>query len=668
MSRTNLSAANLFRCLAVAVAVVTSPLIQADEQPSLLDHQRARFSEARAALNAGNLGRFEKLSAELEGYALYPYLRYWWLQRNLGRVDPAEIRAFLQVHEGTPLEGRLRSAWLARLARKGAWTDYLKDYRDVGSTELACHYVHAKLRSDQREEVWEEIERLWLVGQSQPDACDPAFKAWREAGRMSRSAVIARIGLAMEANQLGLASYLARFLPEEERPWVRRWQAVHRAPEAELKRLKGDTPEWSARLFSYGVGRLAGLSPSAAEQILRSRGDAFDLAEGERVVNATAIAISAALRREPQAGALLGKLAASTAERGVHEWRLRMALWEQDWPAVLEAVDGFGGEDSEWLYWRARALEALGREEEAQVVYARASDCRCYYGFLAAERIGTLAVTTRPLTIEDAALRELAARPAFVRARELHRLGMATDARREWRDATADLTEGELQVAAKLADSWGWHYQAILTLGRTDTLDDLELRFPMPFRAVVSSASSDRELDMAYVYAVMRQESAFWVDARSPVGALGLMQLMPSTARNTAKRISLAADGVSDILDVENNVSLGTAYLRSLLDQYEGNWVFTLAAYNAGPHRVRRWRPEERVLPADVWIANIPFRETRNYVQRTLAYRLIYDWRLGRELTPLSAYLEDIGPVAPVRQASEEEGQRGAESVTEQSG
>ena len=615
---------------AIAGAGATEPEVEA---------QRRTFSEARAALRAGRTTEFRRLSGQLESYVLYPYLQYDLLRRDLSRAQPLEVAAFLEKYDDTPLEPRLRGAWLERLARQGRWEDYRRFYRPGLGDGHDCHALVARLRLGERDSLWPDVERMWTAGESRPKACDPAFNAWMAAGKRTREATVRRIELAMARSQLSLVTYLSGLLPKTDQAWVRRWQSVHRNPAHELAGLKADG-EWAARLFTHGIVRLARRDPAAADLLWQKRRGAFGLS-GEQVLRGErAIALNLATDHLPGAASRFSTLTEHDAV--TRAWWVRAALRSLDWDGVLTALAAMPLEERalpDWSYWEGRALEAVGRTDEADVLFRRAAECRCYYGFLAAERAGLPApIESVPLAVDEAALKKMITRPALMRARELHALDLGLEARREWRDAVAAMGPEELRVAAKLADTWGWHHQAILTLGRTEWLDDLELRFPTPFHEQITAAAEQVELDTAFIYAVMRQESAFYPAARSHAGALGLMQLMPATARNTARQLKQRVRNSYEILAVDRNIELGTAHLRHLMDEYKDNRLYTMAAYNAGPHRVKRWQSAQP-LPGDVWVATLPFGETREYIKRILAYTMIYEWRLGLEPTPLSHYL-----------------------------
>ncbi len=200
------------------------------------------------------------------------------------------------------------------------------------------------------------------------------------------------------------------------------------------------------------------------------------------------------------------------------------------------------------------------------------------------------------------------------------------EARREWRYWLTQLTNREKLVAAKLANENGWFDRAIFTLSQVGYLDDVDLRFPKAFDKKINQHAKQQEINPAWAFAIARRESSFMTDAHSSVGAKGLMQLMP----NTAKQLKRGSISRQYLYNAENNIKLGTKYLRKLLDKSSGNQIIATASYNAGPYRVKKWLKDSDNLPADIWIETIPFRETRNYVKSVLAYQEIYQHQPGQ--------------------------------------
>jgi len=350
--------------------------------------------------------------------------------------------------------------------------------------------------------------------------------------------------------------------------------------------------------------------------------------------------LRAARQRHPQALDWLAALDRSGADETVEGWRVRAALARGDWAAVaqwIEQLPSAQRDKGQWQYWRARALENLQRPEEANAIFTALAADPGYHGFLAADHLA------RPYALESSRMvhsademEALSQRPGIVRAQELYALDMTVDARREWHFAIEQMNERELQLAALLAHQWGWHDRAILTMSRTDNYRDLDLRYPIVFREQVLENAKRQKIDAAWVYGVLRQESAFMIDARSHAGALGLMQLMPGTGKATARLLKSPLRHTRELLNVDKNIRLGTAHLRHLLDKNKGHQVLATATYNAGPQYIKKWLGSQNSeLPADVWIEIIPLTETRRYLRRVMASTLIFEHRLRGKVTPL---------------------------------
>ena len=613
--------------------------------------QRSRFLEAESALRKHDMKRFRRLRDELEDYPLYPYLVFADISRRLGTASNDEIESFLERYSDTPLAWRLRQTWLKLLARRGHWKKYLDAYEHSVDATMRCQWLRALINANQPDEALPRVEALWLVGRSQPPACDPVFKAWRAAGYLTRDLVWQRIELAVRGGRPSLASYLTRFLDAEEQPLARAWLRVRKKPArvTRVARLDGD-PEILEAILVYGVERMARRDPELAAvtwERLRTR-FAFS---GTAVASVhRRLGLSYAFAGKAEALYWLNTIPEAKMDDRAREWRILSSMNQGEWRQALEhLVTVQGGKKARtpssqrWRYWTARTLELLEWHDDADSIYAELARERSYYGFLAADRIErAYRLNHRTLEYSDHELRLLAAQPGAMRARELHSLGRAIDARREWRIFTRGMTDEELARAAKLADGWGWHGRAIMTVARTPHLDDLEMRFPLAYHDRVLEQASAKDLDPAWMYAIVRQESAFIADARSPAGALGLMQIMPGTGRKIGRSLEKPLKNRDQLLDADISLEFGSTYLRILLDQLNGHPVLAAAAYNAGPHRVERWRPAERNVAADLWIENIPYRETREYVRRVIAYTAIYEQRLGRKRVRLSERLAPI--------------------------
>lgn len=300
-------------------------------------------------------------------------------------------------------------------------------------------------------------------------------------------------------------------------------------------------------------------------------------------------------------------------------------------------------ESEESRYWRAIALQHSGQMVAAQDDFEKLSVERSYYGFLAADELDKhYALDHVSLVADEIAITALGARHAIIRAQELFLVGQEGRGRSEWDAVTRAFSDEQKIQAAILADRWGWHSRAISTVASLDEIDDLSLRYPLPYQATFEHSSSLANIAPTWAYGVARSESLFMRDVRSSAGAVGLMQVMPATGRKVAKAISLPYSGLATLTNPVSNIRLGTSYLGQMAKRYSGNQVLATAAYNAGPHRVDRWLPENGSLDARVWIENIPFTETRKYVKRVLAAQAIFHWRMTGEMRRLSAELRVV--------------------------
>jgi len=610
--------------------------------------QRSEFLKAEIALKNKNTEEYSRLKRELKGYPLLPYLEFQELKRRLPVLTDRQAERFLLGHLDTPLADRFRRYWLSELGKRRQWKSYLHFYQPTENSKRRCLYLQSLLKTGRTDEALAQVEPLWLSARSQPKACDPVFTSWKSAGRLTPPLIWQRIALAMDARQTSLARYLARSLPEAEQIWFKRWMKVHRQPQKITDQdLFSDHHPYREEIILHGLKRLARKNPDAAISVWKLLQQRYDFSPEQHYQAGRSQSLALIREDHPETLERLTTFDPRDDDSYLHEARIRTALSQRAWKQALswiEALPPTLAGSERWQYWHARALEAQGNGDQARTLYESLSLSRSYYGFLAADRIeGGYNLQHIPLDIAQDHIEALASRSGMQRVEELLALGRLTDARREWRYAIKDLSNPQLQAAAKLAQSWDWHPQAIFTLARTEYWDDLELRFPVAHRQQVEKAAGRQRLDNAWVYAVIRQESAFASDAVSPAGARGLMQLMPSTARNTARRIKRPAPKTGELLLPGTNITLGTSYLSTVLGQLDNNPVLATSAYNAGPHRVRKWLPKQ-ISPADIWIETIPFKETRRYTQRVLTYAVIYDQRLGNKATRLE---ERMPPILP---------------------
>jgi soluble lytic murein transglycosylase len=441
------------------------------------------------------------------------------------------------------------------------------------------------------------------------------------------------VELAMQARNRSLASYLGRYLSSADNRWLQHWLGLDAQPLNTLRRLPFDAHHPRAQpLLVHGVRRAAVSDPAAGWALLSRLPLEEILPEPELHALQRFVVLRAAFNRRPEALAWIEQLPAAAIDDDIRLWRATLVRAEQDWPKLLRAIGELSdsvAEQAEWRYWRAYALERTGERAHAYALYAQLAQERHYYGFLAADVLDLpYNMQPAPVKFSEEELAAVATRPGIMRALELFRLEMLRDARREWQAELARLDHEQRQRAALLAARYGWHDRAIVTANAAGLHDALDLRFPMPFRERVEYYSTRNRLELPLTFALLRKESAFMPDAISSAGARGLMQVMPATGREVARRLNERPPSAVGLLDVETNLRLGSAYLREVLDRFDDNPALAAAAYNAGPHRVDLWLERNAGQPPALWIENISFRETRQYVKDVLAFAAVFEWQL----------------------------------------
>ncbi len=610
---------------------------------ALTSEQKLYLSAVEAARNQRS-GEARALQRRLGGYPLALYIDYYDLMAAPSFSRLAEASRFISQHRESYLANRLERRYLLLLASESRWSSFLSFYpREPASPDLRCYYYLAKYATGERALAFKAAESLWLEGRPQPGDCNSLFSAWKQAGHLSDEKVWRRGVLAFEAGSDSLVRYLAtQFSREDWREFGKRMLSLYESP-AQLTRVLAPSKDQRTRaLARLALQRLASQDAATALRLYPQAQQRYQLTEADLKVVKMALARRLMLDRESQHRGWLDQSLSEHADLPLLELRVRLAIWESDWASVRRWIyrmpkAGRERDDVQWTYWLARAEEESGRRQHARALYQQASFERSYYGFLAAQRAGkrlplNQARLNAKLEWPSASLRW----PALARIRELLALRETDLARAEWLYLLEQVSTADKLQLGGLALQQGWHDLAVQASIAAKARNVLSLRFPTPWLSTFSEFAEARRLQSSLLYAVARQESALYPKAQSPVGASGLMQLMPQTASHTAKRIGFAYQGTRQLTDPEVNVRLGSAYLQELMELYGGNRVLSIAAYNAGPGRVRKWRRESGGKPMDVWIESIPYRETRNYVQNVLVYNVIYQSRLRQPLDFLS--------------------------------
>ncbi len=613
------------------------------------EEQRVRFKEAYDLIQSQKEYDLVNLSKGLKGYPLYPYLQFAHLYADVAHRSVIEMDQFLAENSGTPLAKRLCKRWLYSLARRKQWDTFLKRYKaNQAENILRCYQLQARINTAEvNPKLLEDIKSMWLVGKSQADECDPAFKVLYGSKVMTTDLIWQRIRLAMKNNNPRLTKHLSKRLNEKDQKIVQRWRAMASDPNHNLLQaeLKKDT-SLNREIILYGLIKLANIDTLKAYTIWNKVIDQYKFSSYEKNSIEREMAFTAVQQDLLRAGKWLDKLQTKQSDEYIQRYLIRYATRNQDWEKLRKWTKKPPAAEFNklrWQYWRARALEETGSKKAANLIYKHLANNRDYYGFLSAERAGLdYRFHDKRLPLTDAQRTKLLMRPAFARAEELYKLEMFEDARREWQYGIRKMNRAQLQQVAVLANEWGWYDRTILTLGKAKAYDDLLRRFPLPYNKLIRSYAQKRALPISTIYTLMRSESAFIHDVRSHAGALGLMQVMPATGKQTAKKIGYKYKNSRQLYDPKTNIAIGTAYLKEMLERYDGNLIMAAAAYNAGPHRVKRWRPDQGCMPGEFWAETIPFTETRRYVRRALFYSVLYQWRLKEKIKSVQSQLKSV--------------------------
>ena len=624
---------------------------------------RAEFMAAWAAVDAAPPAAAPVDSEALRSYPLYPYLQAARLEKQLSAVSAPKagtpaigllpldetIDTFLASVDDQPVARSLRPDWLKSLAIRRAWAKYLEEYvaeRDSGDANLRCAAFAGRIALGRTNDLAPAVADTWLAAKALPDGCNAAFDWLRARGGLGDEMVEKRARLALAGGEPGLARYLARSLPASTAAPLLQWASLIEQPTTAVAALIAAParPVEGLALLD-GWRRFARSDADAAAALYPSLVEARHLDERSGSPFAIVVGLAQGWSRGPRALEFFAKGDPADFDERAHEWHTRAALWAGDWAEVRRAIaampEGLRTQNR-WRYWAARAAEQRGDVTAAREGYASVVPTDNWYAVYSAARLGQpFAPNLKPVALDAAQVALLGTEPGFVRTHELLLCQLDSEAGTEWR-ATFDALKPEQQAqSVGLAARWGWHIQAISSAAKLGIFNDYDLLYPRPYEIDVHRAVARTGLPPELIYAIIRQESLYRADAGSSAGALGLMQLMPETARRTARRTDLPVPSRASLLIPAVNIPLGSEFLKYLVDRAAGQVPLAVAGYNAGPAAVRRWLPASP-METDVWAENIPFNETRTYVQRVAWHALVFGWLKERKPRDVSNWLSTI--------------------------
>ena len=614
--------------------------------------QEDDFIAAREAFRAGKADQLAVYAKRLQNYELEPYVDYYQLRLRLNDAEPIIIRAFLSLYQDSYIADRLRGEWLHILGKNQQWDLFSEEYPLLvnNSNALYCYSLQQRLAANDKDALT-EARPLWFTGDSMPDSCTPIFNALIASGLVSVEDIWVRIRMAFEAGHAGVAKYINRHLPGNQALNISKLNAAARNPLRYLEQQKKIKTRADREIALYAMQLLLRSDTNRAYVNWLKISD--QLTDADQSYFYGILAYRAALRHDSRALDWFSDASKTNASFSLTDtqlaWKARAALRAGNWELVLQTIESMSApaqQTDTWLYWKARALKANAKISEANTILAPLSIEHDFYGQLAKEELGT--ILSVPDISYEVSAKEIAAMQhvqGIKRALELFRLGLRIQAVREWNWTIREFDDAQLLAAAKVAQQNRIYDRAINTAEKTIQHHDFTLRFLAPHRQELNTILQQHALDEAWVYGLIRQESRFIANIKSHAGAMGLMQVMPATAKWVANKLGMKNYRASLAVEINTNLKLGTYYLKHVLTSFDDQSLLASAAYNAGPGRAKRWR-DTKTLEGAVYAETIPFRETRDYVKKVLNNSMYYAKVLDHD--PDTPTLKQrLGVVAP---------------------
>lgn len=619
------------------------PLLLALPVFALAD-QESDFRTAREAFRVGDAIRLDKVAEHLRDSLLEPYVTYYQLRMHWSTKTTAPVKLFLSRTDESPVVDQFRGEWLKFLGKRESWEAFAEEYPHLVNTddELLCYALQMRQRIDEADAL-AEARKLWFRGEEMPDSCTPLFAAAIKSGDISEADVWQRMRMALESGNTTLAKQLIKKLPKEQFFPAAELSVAAQNPRRYLEKTKLENAGPGRRIAAlFALQRLSKQSPQMAYTQWERIANHFS-GEEQRYFFGW-LGFSGAQAHDERAldwFAVAGDDALNPKQLA---WRTRAALRVQNWHEVWASINAMPDQQQNegvWRYWKARALNALGRPGEAEPLFVDLSREYNFYGQLASEELGAgpgagmISASYQPSDTEIEAIQAL---PAIQRTLLLYSMDMRTEGSKEWAWAIQRFNDRQLLVAAEVARRNEIYDRSINAADRTVQLHDFNLRYPAPYREAMQENLRKHGLEEAWVYGLMRQESRFTTRVKSDAGAAGLMQIMPDTARWVAQRMGMKSYRKGLIHQLDVNIKLGTYYMKTVFNQFGENPVLASTAYNAGPTRARQWRGTQP-LEGAIYIETIPFDETRDYVKKVMSNTVYYSKLFVASSQPLKQRL-----------------------------
>ncbi len=596
---------------------------------------RQLYKQAVTALRANELTRFERHTEELGDYPLVPYLRYLRSLKQLSRTNATEAIAYRDAMSEYTFGDRFMAQWVRIQGRRGRWQDYVDHYQSSSDIVDQCLYALALIRTGDKRSAYAQLPQLWNVAKSQDEACDPAFDIWIRDGGISSELAWERMKKALDAGQFQLSRYIMRFMSADAKPSAETMYAVRQNPKivANLGRFRDD--RWGNDALLYGLSRLARTDSTRAFSLWQQHSKSRTFDEYQTTSSISNLYLWLGLEGHVGLPRREG-ISTRALERMIHSAISKNAWQEADfWIHQLPEAEVA---KYQWRYWGAKTDKALGRETWNEALQSLAKE-RTYYGFLAAQELGLpVSLNEQSYQRDEELEAKLAANSHARMVLEFFAVGEPANGRREWRKLEESLTDEEKMVMINWFNDFGLSNEAIYAANRGEMLNFLEVRFPTPFLSYFKKGAFVADVPLSFLLALSRQESAFDHRAISRAGARGLMQMLLSTARATARSHGISRPSNESLLDPRRNIELGSLHIAELSSEFSSNRILIAASYNAGKHRTYAWLRDYKVQDTPSFIEIIPFRETREYVKGVLAFAVVYATRNGNNVQLLDQH------------------------------
>ncbi|USD60961.1 murein transglycosylase [Vibrio sp. SCSIO 43140] len=620
-----------------AIVSLAMPVFMGTAQASetKLERQRDTYDKAQDLIDKKDISGYNKIRAQIADYPLTPYVDYRVFSLQLKDKSVSEVNQFIETHQAFPFSSRIRAPFIDQLARQKRWNDLLEFQTTYPNGErYQCHYHYAQLKTGDSKAAYEGAANLWKSGDSVDSACDPLFDSWNKAGLRTDDLILERMTLAFKSRNGSLINYLNKQLKTSKgKQQGKQVQALFKSPKNVATFAAGNFPEPNRSLLTESaLQKLARSDKEQARSTLSKLNKNSKLTpELKQSMNDYVAMRFITTDSDSEAKWRDGVLATSSND-GYLERRARLAVQQADWKGLTQWIDKLTDETkqtSRWQYWLARAEISNGDKAQGEKRLESIVGQRNFYSAAAATHLKHSIVYPISTTTFDSKV-VAPYQSSLIRIEELIKRDKITAAKSEWRYLLSNVSKPEKEMLAAYAGQKRWHHLTVVATISAKMWDNMSLRFPTAHQWWFNFYGEKLDLDTDLLMSLARQESAMDVEARSPVGARGVMQIMPATAKYTAKKHKIAYKRTSELYQVNKNIEIGSHYLNELLGNYDNNRIFALAAYNAGPNRVKRWRAaSDGNLDAIAFIEAIPFRETRGYVQNILMFQVYYRDLMG---------------------------------------